>query len=83
MENMRGKNKRKIDLVSSLEKTLEIINPKLDSHERIHNIVIVKEDWTVENKLLTPTMKIKRKSIEKIYQEKYNTWYELETVIFI
>ena len=67
----------------SLERTMEIVNPKLDSHEKLHNIVVVAEDWTIENKLLTPTMKIKRNAIEKIYKSSYVSWYEGERVFLI
>ena len=77
----RGKNKSKEDLIYSLETTLEVINPKLDSHEKIHNLVVVKKDWTVENKLLTPTMKIKRNVIEKLYNANYKAWYEGDRII--
>lgn len=70
-----GLSKQKEDLIKSLEKTLKIVNTKLDSHERLHNIVVVNEEWNIENKLLTPTMKIKRNSIEKKYKEHYSTWY--------
>ena len=63
-----GLSKQKEDLIKSLEKTLKIVNTKLDAHERLHNIVVVNEEWNIENKLLTPTMKIKRNSIEKKYQ---------------
>ena len=76
----RGKEKVEVDLIASLETTLEVVNPKLDSHEKIHNIIVVKEDWTVENKLLTPTMKIKRNAIEKLYKENYLSWYDGERV---
>ena len=79
----RGKNKSKEDLISSLNTTLEIINSKLDSHEKIHNFVVVKEEWTVENKLLTPTMKIKRNAIERLYKDNYKNWNERERVVII
>ena len=43
----------------------------------------MKEDWTVDNGLITPTLKVKRNSIEKIHQEYYNSWFKNdETVIF-
>ena len=70
-------------MIYSLETTLEVINPKLDSHEKIHNLVVVKKDWTVENKLLTPTMKIKRNAVEKLYNSNYSDWYEGERVHLI
>ena len=68
-------------MISSLEKTLEVVNPKLEKHEKIHNIIIVKEEWTIENNLLTPTMKIKRNAIEKIYKNNYPSWYERDRII--
>ena len=79
----RGKNKNKEDLLFSLDKTLDVVNSKLDSHEKLHNIVVVEEEWTVDNKLLTPTMKIKRNSIEKMYQKNYFNWYEGEKIIIV
>ena len=79
----RGKAKTKEDLVASLTKTMEVVNPKLDKHEKLHNIVVVAEDWTIENKLLTPTMKIKRNAIEKIYKRNYAAWYEGERITLL
>ena len=77
----RGKTKSKKSLVLSLEKSLEIINPKIDSHEKLKSIVVLAEEWTVENKLLTPTMKIKRNSIEKLHKDNYTKWYESGKII--
>ena len=71
------------DLKESISQTLHNVNKTLDKHEVLNNIVLLKENWTVENKFLTPTMKIKRNSIEKKYQENYTTWYEKDKVIEI
>jgi long-chain acyl-CoA synthetase len=78
-----GKEKSKKGLTASLVKTLGIVNPKLDNHEKLHNIVVITEEWTVENNLLTPTMKIKRNAIEKIYKSSYAAWYEEDRVFFL
>jgi len=51
----------------SLLKTLEVVNAKLESHQRLDHIIVLKEGWTVENDLLTPTLKIKRSEIEAAY----------------
>jgi long-chain acyl-CoA synthetase len=77
-----GKAKSKEDLMSSLNLTLDIVNPKLDNHEKIHNFIVVSDEWTVENKLLTPTMKIKRNEIESIYKHKYLAWYDGKRICF-
>ena len=39
-------------------------------------MVVMSTEWTIANKLLTPTMKIKRNDIEKIYKNYYPKWYE-------
>jgi long-chain acyl-CoA synthetase len=52
------------------------INASVDPHERLQAIVIVREPWTVENGLLTPTMKLKRNAIEERYSPFVKQWYE-------
>ena len=79
----RGKDKSSESLLLSLNKNLVLVNQKLDGHEKIHNFVVVREEWTVENKLLTPTMKIKRNAVEKLYNSNYRDWYEGERVHLI
>ncbi|NND51309.1 MAG: AMP-binding protein [Flavobacteriaceae bacterium] len=78
-----GKSSSKDALKSSLKVALEQINPELEKHEKLEKVVVMKEDWTVANGLTTPTLKVKRNSIEKIHQEFYKSWFELkDTVIF-
>jgi long-chain acyl-CoA synthetase len=67
------------DIISSLTKTVEDVNQDLESYEQIEKIVIVKEGWTLENGLLTPSLKLKRNEIEKMYAPKYAFWYRQET----
>ena len=81
--SLEGKKKLAKDLFVSLNKTLNEVNQGLDSHEIIHNLVVLNEDWTVENKLLTPTMKIKRNAIEKLYNANYQKWFEGDRVTLI
>jgi long-subunit acyl-CoA synthetase (AMP-forming) len=38
--------------------------------------VLVKEPWTEQNKILGPTLKIKRGNVEKMYASKYKGWHE-------
>ena len=55
------------DLTAALTEQLGKINPTLEAHERIDHIVICREPWTIENGLLTHTMKMKRDVIEEHY----------------
>ncbi|MBX2964805.1 MAG: AMP-binding protein [Cyclobacteriaceae bacterium] len=73
-----GKTKTKEQLIHNLSKALEEINPGLESHEQVEKMVIMKHDWTVENNLLTPTLKVKRNEVEKIHLPYYPKWYNTE-----
>jgi len=41
-------------------------------------MVIMKGDWTMENEMLTPSMKLRRNAIEKTHQHNYPRWYATE-----
>jgi len=41
-------------------------------------MAIVKDEWLLENGFLTPTMKIKRVTIEKVYGQLADGWYNEE-----
>lgn len=73
-----GKTKTKEQLIHSLSATLEEINPALESHEHVEKMVVMKHDWSVENNLLTPTLKVKRNEVEKIHLPSYPKWYNTE-----
>ncbi len=70
-----GKSKSKTILSKGLIETLKVVNPNFEKHEKIAKVVIMKEDWTVDNGLATPTLKVKRNAIEKIHQEFYKNWF--------
>ena len=54
---------------SSLEATLQAVNDMLESHEKLSTLYVIDDPWTVENELLTPTMKIKRDKLEARYAD--------------
>ena len=63
---------------------LDQVNHTLDHHERLSKLVVCKEEWSIPNGLLTPTLKIKRKSIESFYGNNYDLWLKEEKkVIFV
>lgn len=59
--------------IKELEHTLEQVNSELESHQRLDYLYVCKEAWTVDNELLTPTLKLKRNEIEAYYQAKLPT----------
>jgi len=54
----------------ALEQTLEAVNSELESHQRLDYIYVCAQPWDVDNELLTPTLKLKRDSIESYYANK-------------
>ncbi|WP_250434527.1 AMP-binding protein [Hanstruepera flava] len=78
-----GKVKSETELTESLVESINTINPSLEKHEMLEKVVVMKEDWNVDNGLTTPSLKVKRNNIEKIHQEFYKAWFEsADKVIF-
>jgi long-chain acyl-CoA synthetase len=71
-----GKLKSKEEVAESLAETVAITNATLDHHEQLEKAVVMKENWSMENGLLTPTLKIKRNQVEKIHQQFYPLWFQ-------
>lgn len=70
-----GKAKSKETIVESLSQTLKSVNAVLEGYEKLETGVIMNEAWTVENNLMTPTLKIRRSDVEKIFVPHYPKWY--------
>ena len=66
----------KEEIKKRLEATLKEVNPTLDKHEKIAKIVVMKDPWTIENKILTPTMKIKRNVVDETFKDNYVKWFD-------
>lgn len=60
---------------TALRALWEQVNASLDPHERLEKIIVIDEEWTIDNGLLTPTLKIKRAAIESRYGVHVETWY--------
>jgi len=78
-----GKNTEEGQLREVFQEMIKRVNPHFKNYEHLRKIVIVKEPWSVENNMLTPTLKIKRNVIEKQYNGQLEKWFESsEEVIF-
>jgi len=60
----------------SLRARMESINENLEPFERLSMIVVTEGPWTVANGLITPTLKIRRGSLEAQYQQRIDEWRE-------
>lgn len=57
------------EINSLLEEIVNQVNAKLLKHEKVYHVIVAKKPWTIENNMLTPTLKVKRNSIEQYYQD--------------
>lgn len=64
------------ELQKHLSTKMEMVNSKLFNYKRVSTIVICSDDWTPQNGILTPTMKIKRGAVDKMYMDKYEQWHQ-------
>ncbi len=71
---MAGDPERRSELAESLKSHLSSVNEALDPHEQLDCLVVVSEAWTVDNDLVTPTLKVKRNRIEAVYARHYEHW---------
>ena len=66
------------ELKKRIEKEIDKLNQKLGNWEQVKRIELTPEIWSVDNGMLTPTMKLKRKVIKERYIDLYNKMYEKE-----
>jgi long-chain acyl-CoA synthetase len=69
-----GDSADRLELEASLAEHMDAINTTLEPHERLDCFVVMKDPWTVDNGMVTPTSKIKRHYIEETFAEQYDTW---------
>ena len=77
--NIQEKNEkiyRNDKLINEIQKDIDIHNEKFAQWEKIKKFELTSDPWTIENGLLTPTMKLKRKAIKSKYQDLINKIYK-------
>ncbi|HEY9105093.1 MAG TPA: AMP-binding protein [Roseateles sp.] len=61
-------------LQAELSRHVDAVNARLDPHEQLDTLVLMKTPWTVDNGFITPTFKVKRNRVEEAYGPKFDTW---------
>ena len=59
-----------------LSNEIEEINKNLTKIEKIKKFFVIKEKFSIENGMMTPTLKLKRYKIISIYKNKFEELYK-------
>lgn len=65
-----GKAKSKEVIESELVSLLKVTNANLPGYKKVSTAVVVRDEWSPENGLLTPTLKVKRNKVYDRYRDK-------------
>ena len=70
----------KPEIVAIFDKEVKTFSRSMASHEKIRKFKLLAGEFTVDSGELTPTMKVKRKNIEKNYETIINDMYKDDNV---
>ena len=63
------------ELAQELKRRVDELTAKLPSQERPKETTVLDEEFTMDNGLLTPTLKVRRREVEKRFREKVDEVY--------
>ncbi|MEM1124340.1 MAG: AMP-binding protein [Bacteroidota bacterium] len=76
-----GQAKERAELIESLEASLGAANKELASYKKISTIIVAKEAFSVENGMLTPTLKVKRPQVNNRYLQLLEGWHSAKAKV--
>ncbi|MFI5202182.1 MAG: AMP-dependent synthetase/ligase [Candidatus Kapaibacterium sp.] len=65
---------------AAIEMELERLQTGLASYERARRFTLLSEPFTIENGMMTPTLKIRRKAVEERYRDRIEAMYQVRPV---
>ncbi len=65
-------------VVAEYGRIVESVNKTLGHHETLKRITVVPDEWSIESGELTPSMKMKRRVVEKKYEKEIAEFYKDE-----
>lgn len=65
----KGHHLPKDEIKAWLKQRLRETNHELKGHEKISHVLVLKDEWSTDNDMITPTLKVKRREVESRYQD--------------
>jgi len=69
------------ELTLQLDAIRQQVNQQLELHEQLVKLVVVRDEWTIANGFITPTLKIRRSAMDAHYESKYDQWLRSQASI--
>ncbi len=63
------------EVIAEIKRRIAALTEKLPKHEQIHDLQVLLEGFTQENGMLTPTLKVKRKEVERRFAQLVDDMY--------
>ena len=63
------------DYIKKMKEITAKVNKKLSSIEQVRKFILLDEEFTIDNDMMTPTMKVKRYKVKNIYGEQLENLY--------
>ena len=63
------------DFIKMIKETTERVNKKLSQIEQVRKFLLIDEEFTVENDMMTPTLKVRRFKVKEKYQSQLEALY--------
>jgi len=63
------------EVLDEVRQRVHALTEKLPSHEQIRDLRVLLEEFTMDNGLLTPTLKVKRRAVEQRFNEVIEEMY--------
>ena len=64
------------EVKDAISKEVKIYNTFFGETEQIKKFELVADEWTIENGIMTPTLKVKRKVVQQRYKNLIDSMFE-------
>ena len=63
------------DFIRMIKETTDRVNKKLSQIEKVKKFLLIEEEFSVENDMMTPTLKVRRFKVKEKYQSQLEALY--------